>query len=340
MLLKVGELAKRTGLTVRTLHHYDAIGLLRPSARSDAGYRLYDRGDIERLYRIQALRRLDLPLSEVAALLEGDARDLQSVIDEQVTALEQQIERAAALRKRLEELRRLLREQEQPALNEWLTTLEMMAIYDRYFTPEEYARLHKGSREMQELNAIVAAARGLMERGVKPDAPEAMTLAEPWLRLSLEHMGGDPRLILKLDALHRSEPGAQALTGVDTALLEYMTQVSAEYRLSLYARYLSREEIAGVRGAYLDHYRRWPAMFAEARDLLERGATPGSPELQEFCARWIALFCAIWGNDPAVRARVLDIHAREPGLMAGSGVQGDVMALIEQGLAHLRNNRN
>lgn len=40
MLLKVGELAKRTGLTVRTLHHYDSIGLLHPSARSDAGYRL------------------------------------------------------------------------------------------------------------------------------------------------------------------------------------------------------------------------------------------------------------------------------------------------------------
>lgn len=41
MLLKVGELAKQTGLTVRALHHYDDIGLLQPSARSDAGYRLY-----------------------------------------------------------------------------------------------------------------------------------------------------------------------------------------------------------------------------------------------------------------------------------------------------------
>lgn len=51
MLLKVGELAKRTGLTVRALHHYDAIKLLCPSARSAAGYRLYNRADIERLYR-------------------------------------------------------------------------------------------------------------------------------------------------------------------------------------------------------------------------------------------------------------------------------------------------
>jgi hypothetical protein len=50
MALKIGELARRTGLTVRTLHHYDAIGLLKPSARSDAGYRLYGRNDVARLH--------------------------------------------------------------------------------------------------------------------------------------------------------------------------------------------------------------------------------------------------------------------------------------------------
>ncbi|WP_263404975.1 MerR family DNA-binding transcriptional regulator [Pseudomonas aeruginosa] len=55
MLLKVGELAKQTGLTVRALHHYDDIGLLQPSARSDAGYRLYTPKDITRLHQIQAL---------------------------------------------------------------------------------------------------------------------------------------------------------------------------------------------------------------------------------------------------------------------------------------------
>jgi hypothetical protein len=299
---------------------------------------LYNRSDVERLYRIQALRRLDLPLSEVAVLLEGDARDLQSVIDEQVMALEQQIERAAALRNRLEDLRRLLREQEQPDLNEWLSTLEMMSIYDRYFTREEYARMRKGSKQMRELNAIVAQVRGLMERRVAPDTPEAMALAEPWLRLTLEHMDGDPRLILKLDALHRNEPGAQALTGVDTALLEYMTQASAEYRLSLYARHLGSDAIAHVRSAYLAHYRQWPAMFAEARDLMERGAAPDSSELQEFCARWIALFRAVWGTDPAVRERVLAIHALEPSMMAGSGVQGELLELIGRGLQHLKNN--
>ena len=52
MRLKVGELARRTGLTVRTLHHYDEIGLLAPSQRSDSGYRLYSQADVQRLHAI------------------------------------------------------------------------------------------------------------------------------------------------------------------------------------------------------------------------------------------------------------------------------------------------
>lgn len=54
MMLKVGELARRAGLAVRTLHHYDSIGLLKPSGRSAAGYRLYNRDDVARLHQVQA----------------------------------------------------------------------------------------------------------------------------------------------------------------------------------------------------------------------------------------------------------------------------------------------
>ena len=62
MQLKVGELARSTGLTVRTLHHYDEIGLLKPSDRSESGYRLYSQQDVARLHAIQAMRHLGLAL--------------------------------------------------------------------------------------------------------------------------------------------------------------------------------------------------------------------------------------------------------------------------------------
>src|SRR3954462_7931656 len=76
----VGELASASGLTVRTLHHWDEIGLLQPAERSAAGHRRYSSADVERLYRIVALRRLGLPLEQVGAALEVEGPDLTAAV--------------------------------------------------------------------------------------------------------------------------------------------------------------------------------------------------------------------------------------------------------------------
>src|SRR6185295_2136088 len=72
---RIGEVAAATGLTVRALHHYDEIGLLAPSGRSEAGYRLYADEDVRRLYRIVAFRRLGFALGEIGALLDSEGAD-------------------------------------------------------------------------------------------------------------------------------------------------------------------------------------------------------------------------------------------------------------------------
>ena len=104
MLLKIGELSKRTGLTVRALHHYDAIGLLTPTARTDAGYRLYNRHDIARLHQIQALRKFGLTLADIGTYLARPDLPFSSVIAEQIAQLTRQIEQATMLRSRLHDL--------------------------------------------------------------------------------------------------------------------------------------------------------------------------------------------------------------------------------------------
>ena len=73
---KVGELATATGLTIRTLHYYEEIGLLVASGRTEAGHRLYSDADVERLYRISLLRRLGLPLTEIGRALDDPAWSL------------------------------------------------------------------------------------------------------------------------------------------------------------------------------------------------------------------------------------------------------------------------
>ena len=70
--MTVGQVAEEFGITVRTLHHYDTVGLLTPSERTHAGYRLYTRDDMERLARIVTYRRLGFALEDIADLLDGD----------------------------------------------------------------------------------------------------------------------------------------------------------------------------------------------------------------------------------------------------------------------------
>ena len=76
MAFTVGELAKLTGITVRTLHHYDQIGLVQPSDRSRAGYRLYADGDVLRLQQVLLYRELDIPLDEIPAAIADPQQSL------------------------------------------------------------------------------------------------------------------------------------------------------------------------------------------------------------------------------------------------------------------------
>src|SRR4051812_34513429 len=77
---RIGELAEATGLTVRTLHHYEHIGLLAAAARSEGRQRLYDEDDVRRLYRIRALRDLGLSLADIRRTLKNDRAALGDVL--------------------------------------------------------------------------------------------------------------------------------------------------------------------------------------------------------------------------------------------------------------------
>jgi DNA-binding transcriptional MerR regulator len=76
----VGEVARLAHVSVRTLHHYDELGLLEPSGRSDAGYRLYDEGDLERLQEVLFFRELGFSLKEIGALMEDPAVDRRAAL--------------------------------------------------------------------------------------------------------------------------------------------------------------------------------------------------------------------------------------------------------------------
>lgn len=95
--LTVGRVAELAGVSVRTLHHYDEIGLVRPSARTRSGYRAYSADDVERLRRVLAYRRLGFGLREIARLVDDPATDAVAHLHRLRALLLEQRDRAAAM---------------------------------------------------------------------------------------------------------------------------------------------------------------------------------------------------------------------------------------------------
>jgi MerR family transcriptional regulator, thiopeptide resistance regulator len=127
---KVGALAKATGLTVRTLHHYDEIGLLHPSTRLAGGHRLYDAEDLARLYRIIRLRQLGFPLSQVAHVLAEPEWQLTPAIERHRAEARHRAAMANRLCTRLAAMATELSQQEHPSPAELFSTLEEMITMD------------------------------------------------------------------------------------------------------------------------------------------------------------------------------------------------------------------
>lgn len=126
--LKVGELARACGLSIRTVRYYDQIGLLIPSRRSPAGHRLYDDTDVRRLYRICLLRRAGLPLAEIGMALDEPAWDLHQAMLVHLELLDHQQAVGAALRRRLAAMLSTSGADSVPTTEQLLETMEDMTM--------------------------------------------------------------------------------------------------------------------------------------------------------------------------------------------------------------------
>jgi MerR family transcriptional regulator, thiopeptide resistance regulator len=127
---KVGALAEATGVTVRALHHYDHVGLLRPSRRNDAGHRLYTAEDVTRLYRIILLRRLGFSLEQIGSVLEEPEWQLVPAVSRHLEHTKQRAAVAARLCTRLSTMSAELARRDSPSPEQLFATLEEMTMLD------------------------------------------------------------------------------------------------------------------------------------------------------------------------------------------------------------------
>jgi DNA-binding transcriptional MerR regulator len=195
--LKVGELARRTGLTVRTLHHYDDIGLLRPSLHTEAGHRLYTAGDVARLQQVLSLRQLGFSLDEVRACLDCPGFSPPEVIHLHVARLREQIDWQRRLCERLEALAALLGTAGEVSADEFLRTIEVITMMEKHYTPEQMKQFAEVGQQVgsEEIRAIEEAWTALLaevrtNRDLDPASPEAQALARRWDELNERTMRG------------------------------------------------------------------------------------------------------------------------------------------------------
>lgn len=237
--LKVGDVARRTGITVRALHHYDEIGLLEPSEQTASGHRLYTEDDLARLQKVVSLRQLGFSLDEIAKLLRGPASDLSGVLERHIHALRDQVARAEILRGKLESMAARLRAGDRPTIDDLLSTIKETAMYEKYFTAEQAQKLKDHHRALgpgaqQEAERawkqLAAEVRAEFDRGTSPTAPEMQALARQWRALIDNITGGDTGIRQGLVALHRAEPNiTTSFFGpvVDEDVLKYIGQAVA-----------------------------------------------------------------------------------------------------------------
>jgi DNA-binding transcriptional MerR regulator len=192
--MNVGEVAALAGVTVRTLHHYDRIGLLSPSGRTTAGYRQYAPADLDRLHQVLLYRELGFPLEEVATLLDDPSADPEAHLRRQHRLLRDRLERTSAMVAAVEkemEARSMgisltpeerfelfgdgfSEEYEAEAEQRWGDT-EAWAQSQRRtsaYTKEDWVRIKEEGAEVERRFAEA------LRSGVPADSPEAMDVAE------------------------------------------------------------------------------------------------------------------------------------------------------------------
>jgi DNA-binding transcriptional MerR regulator len=216
-MLQAQQFAELAGVTVRTLHHYDRLGLLR-ARRTEAGYRMYRESDLERLEQIVALKFVGLPLKRIKTLLDRDNLELAEALPRQRLVLEEKrklIDRAICA---IQDAERTLATGQRPdaaILKKIIEVIEMQekpVWAEKYYSEEARAKIEEKQKEWNpELQEQVSKQWTELFRDVEaalgedPAGAKAQALAARWKKLVEGFTGGNPEVSKGLNALWKDK---------------------------------------------------------------------------------------------------------------------------------------
>jgi MerR family transcriptional regulator, thiopeptide resistance regulator len=229
---KVGDLSKRTGLSIRTLHYYDEIGLLSPSHRTESGYRVYGKQDIIRLQQIITLKQIGFSLEDVRSCLDNGDRAFAEMVQLHIAKVRKQVELSQQLLQRLESVEQTAAKLDAVPVEEVLQIIQVMDMLENYYSPEQLETLKQrqellGSERMQQTQVdwedLIAQVQAEMEQGTDPASEVVQALVRRRQALIQEFTGGDPEIEAALNQMY--EEGANTVSHWgenDAALASYM----------------------------------------------------------------------------------------------------------------------
>lgn len=219
-MYKISEFAEKAGVTVRTLHHYDHLGLLKPSGRNGAGYRLYGERDFARLQQIVTLKFIGLPLRQIKDLLNRSDLDLAATLRLQRGLLTEKYQQIARAIQAIDEAELAMKSGSRPdwaALKKIIEVMEMESSMDwtkKYYSPEAQAKVEERknlwtpelqARVTQQWQELVAEIETAIADGEDPAGAKAQSLARRWSELVRGFTGGDPEIQKGVNKLYSDQ---------------------------------------------------------------------------------------------------------------------------------------
>lgn len=225
--LKIGELANMTGVTVRTLHHYDAIGLLKPIKKTDAGHRLYDLQSVTELYRIIAMKNLGFSLEEMEDLIQGKRVDVSDLIEHQISALQEKLAQKQLL------LGKLLKLRENLNVDNVLEIIPfLMFSADQHLTDKQretlkrrLARLESKEGSDKAWVVFITKLRHCQENSLPGTHPMAKECAQYWQQLTSSLFKEDKQMQESVSQFHTEQRDVQLRYGLTDELYKYLLKL-------------------------------------------------------------------------------------------------------------------
>lgn len=214
---KVGELASLTGITVKTLHHYDKIGLLVPQHHTDCGHRLYTHKELEHLQQIVTLKHLGFSLEQISeAISRPDFSPLRTIADLRAET-RRRISELDSLEKKLGDIEQTLSSRQQVDYSQSLfEAINWVTMQEKYLTSEQINKTSEIERSFTpervkemvkvEFPALIGEIMQEMDQGTPPSHPTVRKLAVRWMKLVEEKTRGDTSLQNSYGKMLQSEP--------------------------------------------------------------------------------------------------------------------------------------